>query len=382
MIRIPSRIPIHIHPIFWLMAGLLSLLGSGGSPLEAFLWLIVIIVSLLVHEMGHALTATFFGQRATVELMGYGGLTLREGGRLSLPKEFLIVVNGPAAGFVLFVLSSYVLLKFPSLPLALTYAFQVSVSVNFFWTLVNLLPVVPLDGGRLVGIILEGVFGFKGMRYSYLSSFIFSVGFAICFLLLQQIVPGVLFTLFAFESFKMWREFGVVSPADLEPRMQQLLGEARRDFMEGSKELARHKLSKIREETKRGVIFVKATEDLARIAYQEGREEASYELLHPVQKYLSIQGLVLLQKTALALHFWQEAADVGKRVHEATPSAETAVNNAMAHAQMGQELPAVGWLQCAVNEGLGDIAKTLARKEFDPVRLSPAFQKFLSNSSL
>ncbi len=35
---------------------------------------------------------------------------------------------------------------------------------NLFWTIVNLLPVLPLDGGQLLRIVLEAAFGVKDLR--------------------------------------------------------------------------------------------------------------------------------------------------------------------------------------------------------------------------
>ena len=53
------RIPIRVHPSFWL--GSLIFGQSLGSPELIFLWVICSFVSILIHELGHALTAEAYG---------------------------------------------------------------------------------------------------------------------------------------------------------------------------------------------------------------------------------------------------------------------------------------------------------------------------------
>ncbi len=83
MIEIPGRIPIRIHPIFWLLVVLISIINTPilssfdtSSVLETLTWAAVIIISLLIHEYGHAFTARIFGQEAQIDLMGMGGLDI------------------------------------------------------------------------------------------------------------------------------------------------------------------------------------------------------------------------------------------------------------------------------------------------------------------
>ncbi len=109
MISIPVRIPINIHAFFWVLILMIGWLNSGSIPGTA-IWAAVILVSVLIHEYGHAITAVAFGQIAEINLVGLGGITRRSGGG-DLPRwrDFLIVLNGPLAGFALFFLSTYAL---------------------------------------------------------------------------------------------------------------------------------------------------------------------------------------------------------------------------------------------------------------------------------
>src|SRR3990167_8564795 len=113
MIRIPGRIPIVVHPTFFLIAALIGFLYSG-TVLGTIIWIAIILVSVLFHEFGHALTAALFGLSPRIELVALGGLTYHEGQKLPFWKQFLIVLDGPLFGFLLFIIAS-LLLQVPAL---------------------------------------------------------------------------------------------------------------------------------------------------------------------------------------------------------------------------------------------------------------------------
>src|SRR3990167_10172085 len=134
-------IPVRISPFFWLTAAFIGWIQSQ-SLLGMLIWIAIIFVSILVHEYGHALTAKVFGQKPRIELIAFGGLTYPEGPKLSHWKEFVVVLNGPIFGFCLFLLATLLLPYVPPPAQPMVATFQV---VNLFWTIVNLLPVLPLD---------------------------------------------------------------------------------------------------------------------------------------------------------------------------------------------------------------------------------------------
>ncbi len=67
------RIPVTIRPSFLLIAVLIGL--GVGDPVFVVAWALVVFVSIVIHELGHALTARGFGAEVTIELNGVGGLT-------------------------------------------------------------------------------------------------------------------------------------------------------------------------------------------------------------------------------------------------------------------------------------------------------------------
>ena len=99
------KIPLKISPFFWVTAGLIGWINSMGTfhPfILTLIWIGVIFVSILIHEYGHALTSRYFGQHPRIQLVAFGGLTIPEGKRLKGWREFLVVLNGPLFGFLLF----------------------------------------------------------------------------------------------------------------------------------------------------------------------------------------------------------------------------------------------------------------------------------------
>src|SRR5262249_255928 len=136
MITIPGKIPIRIHPLFWILIFVIGWLNSM-SLIGTIIWAVVIFVSVLVHEYGHALTAMAFGQRANIDLIGMGGLTTRSGKTLKLWQEFLVVLNGPLAGISLYFIAFYIKRSLAASDhLGLIHAIlNVMIIVNLFWTI-------------------------------------------------------------------------------------------------------------------------------------------------------------------------------------------------------------------------------------------------------
>ena len=97
MIRIGGRIPVTIYPTFWIVAALIGYVNSF-SWMGTLIWMVIIFISVLFHEFGHALTSVLFGKNPRIELVAWGGLTYHEGENLSFPKQFLIVFDGPLLG--------------------------------------------------------------------------------------------------------------------------------------------------------------------------------------------------------------------------------------------------------------------------------------------
>ena len=135
-------------------------LAEPGTPQPVFLvlWVVIVFLSILIHELGHAIAARAFGYPAEIVLYHFGGLAAFEPRRHTTFREIVISLAGPVAGFVayggIWLATVYGLPRLPPAESGLMRAvvwFTVSqaIFVNLYWGLVNLLPVLPLDGGRV-----------------------------------------------------------------------------------------------------------------------------------------------------------------------------------------------------------------------------------------
>jgi stage IV sporulation protein FB len=192
-------IPVRIHPLFWLVAVLFNL---SAPPLHVLLWVAALLVSILIHELGHAVVMRWFGDHPRIVLHGFGGLAIPEGvGRRPGPwGQILISFSGPGIEFLAAVVVVAALLlaglgdsiayygpfrhdatrtidllhfvpladidNQEQLSLFLFYFFQVSV----YWGLINLLPIYPLDGGHIAQELLMLANPRDGARQSLLLS--------------------------------------------------------------------------------------------------------------------------------------------------------------------------------------------------------------------
>ena len=151
-------IPVTVGGSFLLVAALLG--WSAAARIDAVVaWVLVVFVSILVHELGHAFTAIRFGSEVAIELNGLGGLTRWNppGGQLSPGKRALVAAAGSAFGFAfggLVWLLTNQLGPFSGLT---GFVVRNLVYVNVFWGLLNWLPIRPLDGGHLLISLLDKV---------------------------------------------------------------------------------------------------------------------------------------------------------------------------------------------------------------------------------
>ncbi len=145
-------IPVRVHPGFWVIAAILCWRSTAGDPGLVVTGIACIFLSVLVHELGHALAFRAFGCRSSIVLYFLGGYT--QGGRLSTWKTVAVCAAGPAAGFALAGIVWAVCPDEPGHALPLLYAAWFLVIINVVWGVLNLVPCVPLDGGNIVAALV------------------------------------------------------------------------------------------------------------------------------------------------------------------------------------------------------------------------------------
>lgn len=223
--------PVRVHPLFWLIAVLLGY--SSGDIVQILVWVAVVFISILVHELGHALAFRRYGLSSQIVLHFAGGLTVPEstywGSRwanvaLGPNQNLFISLAGPVAGFLLaaLVMAGVVLaggsiltsrllgvIPLPAMALlpfggnVLSMFVTALLWVNLFWGVINLMPVHPLDGGSVIRNILIQIDPVDGVRKSLWISVIAGAVIAIvAFFFLGSIFMAILFGFLAFQSYQ------------------------------------------------------------------------------------------------------------------------------------------------------------------------------------
>ncbi len=375
MIVIPGRIPVAIHPFFWLFAALIGWM-SAQTVLGSLIWVGIIFFSVLIHEFGHALTAVAFKQEAKIQLVALGGLTSYEGPKLKFWQQFIIVFNGPLFGFGLFLAATLLLqLDLTQWP-RLFAILKITQIANLFWSIVNLLPVLPLDGGQLLRIVLEAAFGVKGYKAALLIGAVLSAAFACYFFLVGGFLIGAFFFLFAFQSFDLWRKSRLATVQDRDDDLKHKIDDGERALAEGRNADAEKIFSEVRSRTKDGLLFFASSQYLAFLHMHAGRKKEAYDLLLPIEKNIADESRCLLQQLAAEAGNWELVARLSAECYQVAPTQEMAVRNARAFAYLRQPKPAGGWLQTAWQYGGLQLEKILAEQEFQAIKEDPDFRQF------
>lgn len=375
-----SSIPLRISPFFWITAAIIGWLNSY-SLIGTAIWIVIIFVSILVHEYGHALTAKLFGQDPRIELMAFGGVTYPEGPRISLWKEFIVVLNGPLFGFMLYLFGS-MLLSFPAIAASkMAPAIQMFRLVNLFWTIVNLFPVLPLDGGQLLRIILEMFMGAKGFKLTVVVSMVLAFCFAIASMVIGWFLIGAIFFLFAFQNIQTWRFAKAFTLNDQNQDLQKELFKAEEEMLQGREDNAETILHTLRESSKTGLLYTTATQHLIRIKFKKGQIKETHDLLLAIEENLTPEFLELLHFTSFELKDYQKVKDLSAVCFQNDPCLEIALRNAIALSFLKEVKPTIGWIEAAMRAGLENPIQILQEKAFDPIRQEPDFLFFVDKLS-
>lgn len=194
--------PVRVQPAFFLIV---ALLGAGRLEQPGLLavWVGVVFVSILLHELGHAVAFRAFGHAPSIELYGMGGVTRGGGGgALGTGANVLVALAGPAAGLTLGA-AVYALARSVGLehPLARVAVYDL-LWVNVGWGLLNLLPMRPLDGGIVMTALARRVWGHpRGEAVADVVTLVVAAACAIAAIAFEMPWAALLAAFFGSESF-------------------------------------------------------------------------------------------------------------------------------------------------------------------------------------
>ncbi len=152
-----AKIPIRVHTTFFLLLAWLVFMTDTPSPLLEGAFVIAVFACVLLHELSHALMGKWWGvQTKSITLYPFGGIAAM-GTQPSPKAELLIAIAGPLVNVAIAAL----LFPWVTLPTAESVnATPITFTARLFLTniglaLFNLLPALPMDGGRVLRALLS-----------------------------------------------------------------------------------------------------------------------------------------------------------------------------------------------------------------------------------
>jgi len=227
-------VPVRIASSFWFVVILLGMQGNqdpahaSQAIASVLTWAAVVFFSIMLHELGHALTARAFGARPSITLYMMGGLTRYEGGRMTRLQSGLISLAGPVVGILAGLAITFAVGSRPLSPVAAD-AMRDILWVNIGWSLVNLLPVVPLDGGHVLAAVLGPR---RALATSIISAIVGSAAAAYGVIKLQSPWLAIIFGGATLTSVRQAR-YAWFAAADQRGGLHDQLGKVRAAIAEG-----------------------------------------------------------------------------------------------------------------------------------------------------
>lgn len=199
-------IPVQVQPFFWItlviIGGALNA-TTASDILQVGIFVLAGFISILIHELGHALTARKFGATSEITLQAFGGYAAYSGVRLTRPQSFAVTAAGPAMQ-ILLGLAVFIALRYlPPLNDNADYFLGTLVWISIAWAVLNLLPVLPLDGGQMLNAML----GPQRIKITLWITII--VAMLVCLMMLQlkgNKIFALFPALFAWQAYQALRE--------------------------------------------------------------------------------------------------------------------------------------------------------------------------------
>ncbi|MBM7541776.1 site-2 protease family protein [Amphibacillus cookii] len=207
---------IYLHPSIWFTIIVSLLTGMLTEVL-------IIFTIVIWHELGHIIVAKLFNwniRRVTLWIFG-GVMETEEHGNKPAFEQFFITIAGPLQHVFIY----WVLLQFNT-TLQLSESLTLfAIKYNQFILLFNLIPIWPLDGGKLFNLLLNKIYPYKK---AYERTLIFSFAMLFLFLVIVTIYydaflnASVLFTFLILENRLEWKRRLYVFQRFLLSRMSKM----------------------------------------------------------------------------------------------------------------------------------------------------------------
>ena len=195
--------PISIH---WSFLILPILWGSQSGPdaidqtRSVLIYIIGFFISIVGHELGHALAYRSFGGSAQIMIHAMGGMAVSHGS-FNRKQKIIITAAGPLFGLAMGIicLLLHMFLDLGSMSKYLIKFLNLMIFLNIFWSFFNLLPIIPLDGGQLLGHIMHEK---KPVLRGQIGGITAGLAALFLFLILGSIFGAILLGYLAYQNFK------------------------------------------------------------------------------------------------------------------------------------------------------------------------------------
>ena len=206
--------PVSIQGSFLLTIAFLGYISFGEQFDRIIAFTAIAVVAVLIHEFGHAFAARSQGTVGTpaISLAGMAGLTRYRLEKVpSRAQSIFISFAGPLTGFVLGAIILAVRMSGVIEEDALIRdLFVIGLFTTFGWSVFNLVPIVPLDGGHIMTDLLPGDPLERRKRAAYVSIAIAIILAPVLWFSFQLLFAPIILASMAFQNYSSLKNLNAV----------------------------------------------------------------------------------------------------------------------------------------------------------------------------
>ncbi len=198
-------IPVRVEPWFWVTTAFLGgalYATNQEAMLETAMFMLAAFVSVLIHEMGHALMIKKFKLPTQVVLTFMGGYATYPPGILTRKRSFLVTLAGPAVQFAFGIGVLFLRDYLPAHGTQANSFFFYLVWISLVWAVFNCLPIYPMDGGQMLAAIL----GPRRAKAVHMTGIITAAAIGMLALTSGQMFIAIFMGMFAYQNYQYYQQ--------------------------------------------------------------------------------------------------------------------------------------------------------------------------------
>ncbi|MDB2614160.1 hypothetical protein N9Y92_03255 [Chlamydiales bacterium] len=181
---------------------------------------------------------------------------------------------------------------------------------------------------------------------------------------LHQVMIGTFFFLFAYESYRQWKDLNRLTEKDQDQELNNRFQTAESYYQRGKIEEAKSLFFSICKESKRGHLFNKGAFRLAQIEMKNGALSQAQKWLFAIDLKNDESVETCKQEVLFSLKRYKEALKIGETLFHLRHRYDVCVRNALCCAHINDTKACQGWLRMARMMHPEKMDSLLARPEF------------------